>query len=261
MLRFPVPVVVPSELAPSLRSAPVVAVIPARYRSTRLPGKPLALINGRPMVEHVYRQATSAALVSAVLVATDDLRVAEAVDAFGGTAVMTDPEHATGTDRLAEVAAFLEGDLVVNVQGDEPLITGQAIDAAVEPCLRRPDELISTLRKKIDDPADLDTPSVVKVVVDRDGYALYFSRAPIPFVRPGEDRPVSWRHLGLYVYRRAFLLMVAGLAQTPLERAEGLEQLRILEHGIRILTVETTVETIGVDTPEDLARVQRLVRS
>ena len=213
------------------------------------------------MVEHVYRQATSAALVSAVLVATDDLRVAEAVDAFGGTAVMTDPEHATGTDRLAEVAAFLEGDLVVNVQGDEPLITGQAIDAAVEPCLRRPDELISTLRKKIDDPADLDTPSVVKVVVDRDGYALYFSRAPIPFVRPGEDRPVSWRHLGLYVYRRAFLLMVAGLAQTPLERAEGLEQLRILEHGIRILTVETTVETIGVDTPEDLARVQRLVRS
>lgn len=212
------------------------------------------------MVEHVYRQTSSAKLVSAVVVATDDLRVAEVVDAFGGTAVMTDPDHATGTDRLAEVAAFLEGDLVVNVQGDEPLITGQAIDTAIQPCLRRPEELISTLRKKIDDLADFDTPSVVKVVVDREGYALYFSRSPIPYVRPGEDRPVSWRHLGLYVYRRTFLLMVAGLAQTPVERAEGLEQLRILEHGIRILTVETTVETIGVDTPEDLARVQKLVR-
>lgn len=213
------------------------------------------------MVEHVYRQATSARLVSAVLVATDDLRVAEAVDAFGGTAVMTDPEHATGTDRLAEVAAFLEGDLVVNVQGDEPLITGEAIDLAVRPCLHRPGELIATLRKRIDDAADLETPGVVKVVVDRDGYALYFSRAAIPFVRSTEERPTSWRHLGLYVYRRSFLLMVAGLTQTHLERAEGLEQLRILEHGIRILTVETTVDTIGVDTPEDLARVQRLVHN
>ena len=186
-------------------------------------------------------------------------RVAEVVEAFGGTAVMTDPDHATGTDRLAEVAAYLEGDLVVNVQGDEPLITGQAIDAAVEPCLRRPDELMSTLRRRIDDPADLHTPSVVKVVVDRDGYALYFSRSAMPFVRPQAPVPTQWRHLGLYVYRRTFLLAVAGLAQTPLEQAEGLEQLRVLEHGIKILTVETTVDTIGVDTPEDLERVRKLV--
>jgi 3-deoxy-manno-octulosonate cytidylyltransferase (CMP-KDO synthetase) len=259
MLRFAVPVVVPAGLAPSLRTARVVAIIPARYRSTRLPGKPLALIDGRPMVEHVYRQTATARLVDAILVATDDQRVAEVVDAFGGTAVLTDPDHATGTDRLAEVAVALAGDLIVNVQGDEPLITGPAIDAAVEPCLRRPDELMSTLRRRIDDPADLDTPSVVKVVVDRDGYALYFSRSPVPFVRPMAPVPTRWRHLGLYVYRRTFLLAVAGLAQTPLEQAEGLEQLRVLEHGIKILTVETTVDSIGVDTPEDLERVRKLV--
>ena len=256
MLRFAVPVVIPSGLAPSLRSARVVAIIPARYHSTRLPGKPLALIDGRPMVEHVYRHAEAARLVDAILVATDDQRVAEAVDGFGGTAVLTDPTHETGTDRLAEVAGFLEGELVVNVQGDEPLITGQAIDLAVQPCLHRGEEFISTLRRRIEDMSDLETPSVVKVVVDREGYALYFSRSRIPFVRPGEATPVLWRHLGLYVYRRTFLLMLAGLAQTPLECAEGLEQLRVLEHGIRILTVETTVDSIGVDTPEDLERLR-----
>jgi 3-deoxy-manno-octulosonate cytidylyltransferase (CMP-KDO synthetase) len=256
MLRFAVPVVVPSELAPSIRSARVVAIIPARYHSTRLPGKPLALIDGRPMVEHVCRQAEAARLVDAVLVATDDQRVAEAVDAFGGTAVLTDPGHATGTDRLAEVAAHLDGDLVVNVQGDEPLITGQAIDLAIRPCLQRADERISTLRRRIEDEGDLQTSSVVKVVVDRNGYALYFSRSPVPFTRPGQATPVQWRHLGLYVYRRTLLLTLAGLAPTPLELAEGLEQLRALEHGIRILTVETTVDTIGVDTPNDLERVR-----
>jgi 3-deoxy-manno-octulosonate cytidylyltransferase (CMP-KDO synthetase) len=208
------------------------------------------------MVEHVHRQATAARLVDAILVATDDQRVAEAVDAFGGTAVLTDPNHATGTDRLAEVAAHLEGDLVVNVQGDEPLITGQAIDLAIQPCLRRDREMIATLRRRIDDMSDLETPSVVKVVVDRDGYALYFSRSRVPFTRPGQPAPVQWRHLGLYVYPRTLLLTLAGLAPTPLEQAEGLEQLRALEHGIRILTVETTVDTIGVDTPEDLERAR-----
>jgi 3-deoxy-manno-octulosonate cytidylyltransferase (CMP-KDO synthetase) len=256
MLRFVVPVVIASGLAPSLRSAPVVAIIPARYRSTRLPGKPLALIDGRPMIEHVHRQAKAARLVDAILVATDDQRVAEVVDAFGGTAVLTDPDHATGTDRLAEVAAHLEGDLVVNVQGDEPLITGQAIDLAIQPCLHRDGEIISTLRRRIEDMGDLETPSVVKVVVDRDGYALYFSRSRVPFTRPGQPAPVQWRHLGLYVYPRTLLLTLAGLAPTPLEEAEGLEQLRALEHGIRILTVETTVDTIGVDTPDDLERVR-----
>ena len=211
------------------------------------------------MIEHVYRAASRARRVDVVLVATDDDRIAATVDAFGGTAVMTSAAHATGTDRLAEVAAALTSEIVVNVQGDEPLMTPEAIDAAVAPVEADPAEHVSTLRKRIDDLDDLANPSVVKVVIDRDGYALYFSRAPVPFVRPGHPRPESWRHLGLYVYRRELLLQLAQLPQTPLELSEGLEQLRLLEHGYRIRTVETTVDAIGVDTPEDLARVRQLV--
>jgi len=213
------------------------------------------------MVEHVWRSAADARRVSAAVVATDDERVARAVDEFGGIAVMTRTDHATGTDRLAEVAAELTCELIVNVQGDEPLITPQAIDDAVAPLLDDDGERMGTLRKRLDDPRDLTDPSVVKLVVDRDGYALYFSRAPIPHVRPGQAAPVMWRHLGLYVYRRSFLLELAALPQTPLELAEGLEQLRVLEHGYRIGTVETSVDTIGVDTPEDLERVRRLVEA
>jgi 3-deoxy-manno-octulosonate cytidylyltransferase (CMP-KDO synthetase) len=213
------------------------------------------------MIEHVWQRATEARTVDAVVVATDDERVARAVDGFGGTAVLTSADHPTGTDRLAEVAAYLEGDLVVNVQGDEPLIVPDAIDAAVGPLLSQPAERVGTLRRRIDDPTDLSNPSVVKLVIDRAGYALYFTRAPVPFVRPGLAAPAGWRHMGLYVYRREFLLKLATLPQTPLEQAEGLEQLRVLEHGVRILTVETTVDTIGVDTPEDLERVRRLVET
>jgi 3-deoxy-manno-octulosonate cytidylyltransferase (CMP-KDO synthetase) len=258
VLRFAVPVVFPSELARSLSGARVVVVIPSRFRSTRLPGKPLVLIDGRPMVEHVYRRATQAGSADATVVATDDERVANVVDAAGGIAVMTRADHATGTDRLAEVAAALDCELIVNVQGDEPLMTARAIDEAVRPLLDRPADVMSTLRCRITDPADLDTPSVVKLVVDAEGYALYFSRAAIPYVRPGLPEPPLWRHMGLYVYRRPTLLELARLPQTPLEQAEGLEQLRALEHGIRIATVETNVTTIGVDTPEDLERVRRL---
>ena len=213
------------------------------------------------MVEHVVRRTGASRTVDAVIVATDDDRIAEAVNAFGGTAVMTLATHETGTDRLAEVAAQLDCDIVVNVQGDEPLITADAIDAAVRLLLDRPADMMGTLRKKIDDPADLTTPSVVKVVVDAAGYALYFSRSAIPFVRPGRTVPVHWRHLGLYVYRREFLRTLAALPPTPLEQAEGLEQLRALEHGYRIGTVETDADTIGVDTPEDLERVRRLVEA
>jgi 3-deoxy-manno-octulosonate cytidylyltransferase (CMP-KDO synthetase) len=211
------------------------------------------------MIEHVCRRTAQAQSVDAVLVATDDDRIASAVDQFGGTAVMTSPAHATGTDRLAEVAASLSADVIVNVQGDEPLIAPGAIDAAAAPILERPDDLMSTLRRRIDDPADLDNPSVVKVVVDGEGQALYFTRSAVPFVRPGHRAPIMWRHLGLYVYRRTFLLTVARLPRTPLEEAEGLEQLRVLEHGYRIRTVETTADTIGVDTPEDLERVRRIL--
>ena len=213
------------------------------------------------MVEHVYRRAEQARGVDAVLVATDDQRIATAVADFGGLAVMTSAAHATGTDRLAEVAEQLDSEIIVNVQGDEPLIDPDAIGEVIRPLLERRDDPMSTLRRRIDDPADLENPSVVKVVVDADGYALYFSRAPIPFVRPDQTPAVAWRHMGLYAYRRGFLLTLAGLPQTPLERAEGLEQLRALEHGYRIRTVETRADTIGVDTPEDLERVRRLVHS
>jgi 3-deoxy-manno-octulosonate cytidylyltransferase (CMP-KDO synthetase) len=213
------------------------------------------------MVEHVWRRATRAQRVDAVLVATDDDRIAEAVDRFGGVAVMTRADHATGTDRLAEVASELQSELIVNVQGDEPLIVPAAIDDVVAALDHRRADVMATLRRRIDDPADFADPGVVKLVVDAQGYAIYFSRAAIPFVRPGLTPPTAWRHMGLYVYRREFLRELAALAPTPLEQAEGLEQLRALEHGFRIATVETTVHTVGVDTPEDLERVRRLVEA
>jgi 3-deoxy-manno-octulosonate cytidylyltransferase (CMP-KDO synthetase) len=257
VVRFTVPVVLPAGLPHTVRSARVVAIIPSRYRSTRLPGKPLAMIAGKTMVEHVYRRAAAATRVDAVVVATDDERVAEVVSAFGGTAVMTRDDHATGTDRLAEVSRALEGDIVVNVQGDEPIMTAEAIDAVVTLLQSNAADVMATLRRRVMDLSDLDNPSVVKLVADNAGYALYFTRSAIPFVRPGLPAPVFWRHLGLYAYRRAFLATLAALPSTPLEQAEGLEQLRALEHGYRISTAETQADTIGVDTPEDLERVRQ----
>ena len=212
------------------------------------------------MIEHVYHRAVASA-VDAVVVATDDDRIAAAVSAFGGTAVMTQATHLTGTDRLAEVALHLDSEIVVNVQGDEPLIAADAIGAAAGILRDRPGDLISTLRRRTSDPHDFVNPAVVKVVVDQQGYALYFSRAPIPFTRPGHTAAPVWKHLGLYAYRREFLLRFAALPPTPLEMSEGLEQLRVLEHGFRIATVETITDTIGVDTPEDLERVRRQVEA
>jgi 3-deoxy-manno-octulosonate cytidylyltransferase (CMP-KDO synthetase) len=240
-------------------SGPVVAIIPARYQSSRLPGKALADIGGRPMIEHVYRRAAAATSVSSVLVATDDERILETVRGFGGVACLTSPNHQSGTDRLAEVAAELGSEIIVNVQGDEPLIEPAMIDEAVEPLLADPMVVMSTLRRRIDDTADLSNPNVTKVVVDREGYALYFSRAPIPHTRAGRPPAPAWRHVGLYVYRRDCLLQLASLEPTALEAAEALEQLRALENGIRILAVETKYDSIGVDTPDDLERVRRLI--
>ena len=240
-------------------SGPVIAIIPARYQSSRLPGKALADIGGRPMIEHVYRRASAASSVSSVLVATDDERILEVVRAFGGVACLTSPDHPSGTDRLAEVAAALASEIVVNVQGDEPLIEPSMIDEAVEPLLADPMVVMSTLRKRIDDESELRNPNVTKVVVDREGYALYFSRAPIPFARADRPAARAWRHVGLYVYRRDCLLQLAALPPSELEQSEALEQLRALEHGIRILAVETQHDSIGVDTPEDLERVRRLM--
>jgi 3-deoxy-manno-octulosonate cytidylyltransferase (CMP-KDO synthetase) len=211
------------------------------------------------MIEHVYRRAAAASSVSRVIVATDDERIVEAVRAFGGNAVLTSPAHQSGTDRLAEVAGTLSCDLVVNVQGDEPLLEPEMIDAAVAPFASDPDLMMSTLRRRIDDRAELHNPNVTKVVVDREGFALYFSRAPIPHTRAGQPESTAWRHVGMYVYRLACLKRLARLPQTELERTEALEQLRALEYGIRIKVVETLHDTIGVDTPDDLARVRRLI--
>jgi len=211
------------------------------------------------MIEHVYRRAAAAATVSRVIVATDDRRIADAVAAFGGEAVMTAPSHQSGTDRIAEVAASIACDIVVNVQGDEPVLPSETIDAAVTPLLADAALEMSTLRRRIDDPDEHQNPNLTKVVVDRHGCALYFSRAPIPYTRPGQPAAPAWAHIGLYVYRRDTLLRLAALPPTAMERAEALEQLRALEHGIRIKVVTTAYTSIGVDTPEDLARVRALL--
>ncbi len=229
------------------------------------------------MVEYVYRRAARAPSVAAVVVATDDERIAQAVRAFGGIAWMTRPDHPSGSDRLAEVAAELTAAVVINVQGDEPLIDPLMIEQVIAPLRTDASLQMSTLRRRITDTAEWVDPNVVKVAVDRSGFALYFSRAPIPYVRRpaagtasaagsltvegpapnGEAGP--WKHIGLYAYRREFLLTFAGLPPTPLEQAESLEQLRALEHGYRIMTIETDRDSIGVDTAEDLERVRRLV--
>jgi 3-deoxy-manno-octulosonate cytidylyltransferase (CMP-KDO synthetase) len=242
----------PFLLSPTPRT---VAVIPARYASSRLPGKPLADLDGRPMIEHVFRRAAEARGIDAVVVATDDERIARAVQDFGGVVRMTSASHRTGTDRIAELARDLPCDLLVNVQGDLPLIEPDMIAEVVEPFSRDRSVRMTTLRRRIADAADRESPHVVKVVVNRAGDALYFSRSPIPFPRDGET--ATWKHIGLYAYRRDVVLELAGLPQTPLEQAESLEQLRALEHGIPIRTVETRHETIEVDTPEDLDRVRQ----
>ena len=211
------------------------------------------------MIEHVYRRAQGARSVSEVIVATDDDRIYRAVVSFGGAARMTSAAHQSGTDRLAEVAADLRCDIVVNVQGDEPLLDPRMIDEAVAPFAGDPALLMSTLRCRLDDPSEFRNPNVTKVVVDRDGYAMYFSRAPIPFTREGSPAATPWRHVGLYAYRRECLLRLSRLEPTALERAEALEQLRALEHGIRIKAIETAHDSIGVDTPEDLERVRRMI--
>ena len=212
------------------------------------------------MIEHVYRRVTAARVLSDVLVATDDLRIATRVNGFGGKVRLTKASHETGTDRLAEVAASMDCDIVVNVQGDEPLVDPRAIDELVAPFTTDATVQITTLFRRILDLSELNNPNITKVVVDRGGFALYFSRAPIPYLRERRSGwPPLYRHIGLYAYRRSALLVIASLEPTPLERAESLEQLRALEHGIRIKAVETQYESFGVDTPEDLEQVRRLL--
>jgi 3-deoxy-manno-octulosonate cytidylyltransferase (CMP-KDO synthetase) len=250
----PVPV---TRLPFALTETSVLAVIPARYQSTRLPGKALAEIAGRPMIEHVYRRACAAKSVDAVVIATDDARIANAAGTFGATAVMTGRSHRSGTDRLAEVAAGVPCDLIVNVQGDEPLLDPAVIDAVVEPMRRNPAIAMGTAARRLRDAAELGNPNMVKVVCDQGGFALYFSRAPIPHGRDRSPLDVARVHIGLYVYRRETLLRLARLAPTPLEQLEALEQLRAIEHGIRIRVVDTEYTSTEVNTPEDLERVRQ----
>jgi 3-deoxy-manno-octulosonate cytidylyltransferase (CMP-KDO synthetase) len=244
-----------------------VVIIPARYGSTRLPGKPLMEIGGKPMIQHVVERAGQATLVERVLVATDDQRIVDAVHGFGGEAVMTSPDCRSGTDRIAEVVRSLSGvDIVVNVQGDEPLIPPTMIDAAVKPLWEDPLILVGTLVRRIARSEELNDPAVPKVALDRNGRCLFFTRSPIPHARdiPQEawlDHHTYYRHIGIYVFRRSFLLRYALLEQTPLERAEQLEQLRILEHGYSIHAAVTEEESMAVDTPADLERVRRIMES
>ena len=232
----------------------VLCIIPARYASTRLPGKPLRDIAGKPMIVRVYERATGAQRVHEVVVATDDERIRAAVEEHGGHAVMTRADHATGTDRLAEVAAQRpDCDLIINVQGDEPLIDPAVIDALVAPFEHDTALMMATAKTEITDAAEMENPNNVKVVADHTGNALYFSRARIPYARNAGAK--VYKHIGIYAYRRDFLLAYAKMVQTELECSESLEQLRALENGYRIRVVETDAVFIGVDTEEDLAAV------
>lgn len=234
-------------------------IIPARMSATRFPGKPLADIRGRPMVQWVYERASKAQSVDRVIVATCDQVIVDAVRAFGGEAVITSSAHRSGTDRLAEGAADIDTDIVINVQGDEPLIDPGAIDRAVEPFSRDASIVMTSLMVPIDEKDAID-PNLVKVVVSLDNWALYFSRSPIPYPRKPIDGRGAMGHVGLYAYTKDFLLTFASLAPTPLEKTESLEQLRALEHGYRIKMVEIADRPMGVDTPEDLERVRKAIR-
>lgn len=236
----------------------VLCVIPARYASTRLPGKPLSMIAGKPMIQHVYERACQAQMPDEVIVATDNELVEKAVAAFGGKAVMTSPDHPSGTDRLAEVALmYPDVDVIVNVQGDEPMIPSEVIDNLAKAFEADAELNMATMKVAMDE-ADYDNPAAVKVVTDLNGYALYFSRSLMPYPRNKPEGYKVYKHVGIYAYRRNFLLKYAALQPTPLEKAESLEQLRALENGYKIKVLESAFKGIGVDTPEDLAAVNEL---
>jgi len=244
-----------------MSSPNVIVVIPARYGSSRLPGKPLVSLGGKPMIQRVYERAKLAQRVNRVIVATDDDRIMKAVQEFGGEARMTRPDHRTGTERVAEVAAHESADVFVNVQGDEPMLDPAAVDTALGALLGEPQVAIATVATPIKRPGDIMDPNVCKVVLDFDENALYFSRAPIPWVRDtvGHVQARHLKHLGLYVFRRDALLEYPTLPQGELERIEQLEQLRWLENGWKIRVTEVEHDAISVDVPEDVARVEKLL--
>lgn len=243
----------------------IVGIIPARYASTRLPAKALIEICGTPMVQRVYERAKKSRLIDRVIVATDDPRIEEVILRYGGDVMMTPATCTSGSDRCAVVAQTLDADLIVNIQGDEPLIPPTMIDEAIQPLIDDQTILMGTIVRPITEPEELCDPAVVKVVMDREGYALYFSRSVIPTVREVPDRSrwpgfhEFYKHFGLYVYRKDFLIQYSTLSATPLEKAENLEQLRVLEYGYKIRVTVTHDDSIAVDTAEDLARVMNII--
>ena len=250
----------PGRHATKLRT---LGVIPARYGAQRFPGKPLAMIAGKPLIQRVYEQVAKATQIDKVIVATEDERIVKAVKAFGGEAVMTSPSCATGTDRVAEVARQHESEFVVNIQGDEPLMRPEMIDQLVAGLRNDSGCVMATLAHRIESPEALANPNVVKVVFARNGNALYFSRYPIPFARDPEvaGAAARYKHLGIYAYRRGFLLKFVQMPQSELEKAEKLEQLRALENGFAIKVLVTPHDSVGVDTPEDVKCAEEILKN
>ncbi len=239
----------------------VIAIIPARYDSNRFPGKPLAKIAGKPMIQHVFERAKKVKMLSRVVVATDDQRIADCIANLGGEYVMTSSEHVSGSDRLAEAAEKIgisDNDIVINIQGDQPVFAEEVIEQVAAPLLDDPALPMSTIIYKIKREEEINDPNHVKTVFDRDNYALYFSRAPIPFQRNPEDveRPTYYKHIGIYGYRKSFLLKYVALQEGEWERFEKLEQLRALEYGYKIKVTITQHDSMEVDTPEGLKRVE-----
>ncbi len=247
----------------------VVAIVPSRFDATRFPGKPLALLNGKPIIQHVFDQASKSGLIDKIYIATDDKRIYDAVTAFGGEAVMTSGSHTTGTDRIEEVAAGLECDIVLNIQGDEPFIRPEMIDDLVQLMLDDERASIGTLVKKITDLDELLSPHVVKAVLDEEDFAIYFSRAPIPYHRDDWKDLGSielsgsvnvFKHIGIYAYRKKELHKFTAMGESGIEKVERLEQLRAINSGMKIKAKETTYETVGIDTPDDLRRAEEWLK-
>lgn len=238
----------------------IFALIPARYGSTRFPGKPLALIAGRPMIQHVYECAVSCPDISDAWIATDDERIFQCVNDFGGKAIMTSPDHCSGTDRIAEAAQGLEiqdNDLIVNVQGDQPLFHSSVISDLIAPFKKDQNLRMGTLKFQIAQRHDIENPNIVKVISDYNDFAIYFSRYPIPYFRDSKISAVHCKHIGIYVYRKDFLIIFSRLPEGRLEAAEKLEQLRALENGFKIKVVETKTNSLEVDSPEDIEKIER----
>jgi 3-deoxy-manno-octulosonate cytidylyltransferase (CMP-KDO synthetase) len=236
----------------------IIGVIPARYDSTRFPGKPLAVISGKPMIQHVWENSSKSKLINELYVATDDKRIYDAVNGFWGNAVMTSKKHKSGSDRIGEVVKTKNCDIVVNIQGDEPFINPVNIDKAIMPLIKDKNINVSTLCTRIKRKEEIDNPNIVKAVLDKSGFALYFSRYAIPYNRDNAKNITYYKHMGLYVYRKKYLLEFIKIKPSKLEEIEKLEQLRILENGEKIKVVITNIDSFTVDTKEDLGKIRRL---